>query len=304
MYGLWCLLGLIILSGMLGGFIFTLNSQYSHSFRVPFVKNEIDSGFLGHIIIGIGGSIVAVGFSIPVFNLDLSIFEQTWSETNPPHSLIPISLYVLAIGVLGGFSGLRIIASLSDAMLKKLKEEIESNKVETEKEIGVLRTSVAKNYIEDRKRENDLKSAQAQTLMLEGNFLIYSGRPDEGVRKLKSYLNENSKNAKAWSWLAMGYKRMGMFNEAITAVNKAIELDSNEWRYYYNLACYNCLNQNNVQIRAVTNVKTFTDIFEKVFSLASSTEAKKEVLKGLDEDDDFASIRHEQDFHDFLERFK
>ncbi len=293
MYGLWCLFSLIVLAGLLGGFIFTLSSPGSHKFRMPFSEKDIESGFLGHIVIGVGGAFVALAASVPVFDLQLNIFDQVWSSDNKPENLIPVVLYVLAIGIVGGFSGLRIISGVSDAMLKKLKAEIESNRQYTEEEIRRVRKSVAKNYENDRELREELNEAKVHTLLLEGNFLVFSGKPDEGVEKIKEYLSHHPDNAKALSWLGMGYKRMEDLEKAIEYARKAIELKPDNWVYHYNLACYQALLEHQFD--------SVRESLQKAFESASDIDDKEEIIESLTTDDDFESIRSLQEFAAFKE---
>lgn len=296
MYGLWCLFFLVVVAGLLGGFIFTLSTPGSHKFRVPFSENDIESGFLGHIVIGIGGAFVALAASVPVFDLQLDIFDQVWNSENKPKNLIPVVLYVLAIGIVGGFSGLRIISGVSDAMLKKLQAEIESNRQYTEEEIKRVRRSVAKNYENDRELREELNEAKAHTLLLEGNFLVFSGKPDEGIEKIKEYLKHHPANAKAISWLGMGYKRLEELEKAIECARKAIELKPENWVYHYNLACYQSLLKHKFD--------SVRESLQKAFEAAIDEDDKAEIIESLTTDDDFENIREHSEFQTFQEALK
>jgi len=287
MYGVWCLFGLIIIAGGLGGLVYTLSAPTSHSFRIPFMDKEFDSGFLGHMLIGICGAFVAIGAAVPVIDLDLTIFEQTWDKGHQPNKLIPTVLYVIAIGVIGGFSGLRIISGLSDAMLQKLQSELDENRAKTSK----LEQELQKNTTEDKKARDDYK-------LLEGNFLITIGRADEGVIHLEEYLSDfaNVQNHKAWSWLAMGRKRCLDLPKAIEAIQKAISIDPSVWLYHYNYACYLAIQESPIE-DIISEVKKALDFIP--------SDRANEIKDGvLFSDDDFAEIRNKQEFSELSSLFE
>ena len=302
MIAIWCLLGTMAFSGALGGFIYTLNSPTSHTFRIPWM-GEYDSGFLGHVIIGIGGALVAVAAAVPILDLNLNIFIGVTSKLGNPEPLIPGLFYIIAIGIIGGYSGLRIISGLSDAMLKKLQQEMAENMEETkrslakkEEEIQKLKQEVDNNFIEDQKRDSELKSALAKTELLQGNFLIFSGKPDQGVEKLLQYLKSNHEDAIAWSWLAMGYKRIGKIEEAVNAVCKAIELTPDKWVYHFNLACYYSM--------ARKDLVLIKSSISKAIHTAADENDVKEIIESLTSDADFENILSLPEYRDFVSELK
>lgn len=293
MYGIWCLLSLIILAGILGGFIYTLNSTTTHKFRLPFQNNDIDAGFFGHIIIGVGGAFVAIAAAVALLDLDLSIYTNTWSSDKPPKDIIPSVLYVIAVGIIGGFSGLRIISGLSDAVVKKLQQDFEIAK----RDVADLSTKLAQNYQEDKKREQTLKEEHYKNILLEGKFLINAANPHDGISKIEQYLEapdaDNSKNHKAWSWLAMGYKRIGNIDKAIEIADIALSYKPDNWLYHYNKACYLALSNK--------DPKGTYQSLKSALSYSRDQESYQELKQLLTEDPDFENIRENDEFMQLID---
>lgn len=69
--GLWSLLSIILLGGGIGGFAFSFDNTESHNLRLPWNGHEIDTGFLGHLLVGIGGAIIAVAAAIVTIDLNV-----------------------------------------------------------------------------------------------------------------------------------------------------------------------------------------------------------------------------------------
>lgn len=281
MYGLWCFIGLIVIAGGLGGLVYTLSAPTSHSFRVPWHGKEFDSGFIGDIFIGICGAFVAIGAAIPVFELDVSVFELYWSTSNEPQGLIKPTIFVLAIGVVGGFSGLRMISGLSDAMLQKLEKEVKN-----------LDTELKLNSQNDQKLRNDYK-------LLEGRFFIVSGQAAEGVSLIQEYLEDtsNQSNSKAWCWLAIGLKRIHKIRDALDAIQKAINIEPKNWLHYYNKACYQALLVSNEEISVQAVLETLKQSVRNL-PLDRIDEVKEDIRV---KDTDFNSIRDKPEFVNFAD---
>lgn len=281
MYGLWCLIGLIVMSGGLGGLVYTLSSPNSHLIRIPWDGKERDSGFVGDMFIGVCGAFVAIGAAIPVFELDVSVFEQYWGIDNVAQGLVKPTIYVVAISVVGGFSGLRMISGLSDAMLQKL-----------EKEVKHLDSQLKLNTLNDKKLRDNYK-------LLEGRFFIVSGQAQEGVELIREYLAESDngdKDGKAWCWLAIGLKRAGDIQGALEAIETAIENESNNWIFHYNKACYKALLISGDESTAVNAV---VDSLKEALRL-TPLESKDELIEDIRvKDSDFEYMRGKPEFTSF-----
>tara|TARA_R110001599_G_C12275986_1_gene662382 strand:+ start:846 stop:1922 length:1077 start_codon:yes stop_codon:yes gene_type:complete len=298
-YALWCLVSLIIISGALGGFIYALSAPDSHSFKIPLNDKEYDSGFLGHVIIGIGGAFVAIAAAVLALGLDLTVFEQIWDKTNKPNNLIPTVIYALAVSVVGGYSGLRIISSLSDAMIKKLEHDIveikanaESWNEDSKAKINSLSRQLSENYQEDKRREKLLAESDERYQLLNGKFLIREGHPKDGSAALEKYLSKHPEDAKTWCWLGIGRKKAGELDKAIMAINKAIELEPDDWLYIYNLACYKTLKEQKSAL--------VISLLRRSIDLAKDDESRTELMELLKSDSDFESIRGTEEFEEIL----
>lgn len=128
--GLWALLSLLLLGGSLGGLAFSLDDDGSHRLRLPWSGHEVDSGVVGHIGVGIAASFVSVAAAIVLLDLD------AWSViifTDPirygavdAEGGVKSILYTLGVSIVGGYSGLRMISGVSNAMMEKMKKEVDS----------------------------------------------------------------------------------------------------------------------------------------------------------------------------------
>jgi len=310
MYGLWCLLGLVVISGSIGGLIFSLSSDRTHTVKLPFAEREADSGAVGHIIIGIGGAIVAITAGIPIFNLEdeLALFDRIWTADSIPPGVVLASSYITAIGVIGGFSGLRIISGLSDAMLQKILNDVEQLQSESKE----LDANLQRNFEEDQRRqkqleeterhlskaEEQLKDTIAKNELLTGLFLIDTGDVESGISRITNYLDEHPDHPKAWIWLARGYKRIGKIEDAIMYAQKALELEPTDWLAWFNKACYLSL-KDEPEIGGV--VQAFRNAYKFV-----PRDRRAELLADLEDgkDCDFDKVRTSEPVRKLIEELK
>ena len=298
MHGFWCLLGLIVASGSLGGIIFSLDSPDSHKLSLP-VIGDCNSGFFGHIVIGVGGAFVAIAASVPVLNLDLSLFDKVWTSLEDL-KLLPLTLYIIGISVLGGYSGLRIISGLSHTMLKQLKKEIDEAKISSEEKITKLSGRIEENTQLDKKRSKEinklkisLSRSEKERLLLRGAFLVETHDYLDAIAILDEYIATYPDEPKPLMWKARAQKRRKDIDGAISSTRKAIELRDDYWLYPYNLACY-------ISLKNEGTAADIIDVLKKSLSLARGEEVD-EFWEYADTDVDLDSLRKTEEFKEFKE---
>lgn len=282
MHGIACLLALIIFSGALGGLIFSLESYSTHTIKLPWKKDQLDSGVAGHSLIGVGGGFIAVAAGILIFQMDLEVFNQPWGDdgyTVMPSggnqlSLISATIYVIALSVLGGYSGLRMISALSNAGVKKLEEKIK----------GV------EDQIESLQQQGDQVVLNQQ--LFKADILLDNGDLQEAIDILEPHTNLVPNDPSGWLLLGYAYKRVQKLEEAIKAVTKAINLKPDRWLYHNNLACYKSLRGDPA-----------TEVVKELRKAVGLAGSNYYFLEGLRTDPDFKNVREHPDFISFLNQF-
>lgn len=119
-------------------------------------------------------------------------------------------------------------------------------------------------------------------------------RFDRAVNEAETVLRIDPENAEAWAWKAFALKRLNRFAEAVTAIERAIELEpgKNVLRWLYNLACYRALN--NVSIDKIIEPL-------KLLAAYANEDFKTELKRDLSTDEDFASIKNDGAFKAFID---
>ena len=202
-------------------------------------------------------------------------------------------MYVVGIAVIGGYSGLRVISGLSHTMLKQLRKELDEK-------TSNLKAEIDENSERDNERNKELSHlretltrSQKENLLLKGAFLVESGDYTQGIDILDEYISLWSDEPKPWMWKGRGYKRLDDIDQAIDAARKAIELDSTDWVYWYNLACY-----------LVLRDKQATDpVMEALAEAAKLAKDKPDVrfVQLIKQDDDLVSISKDDAFIRFID---
>lgn len=221
---------LIILSGGLGGVVFALASPNSYKITLPFWGKEVDTGFLGHMVIGIAGAIVTVAF-IELLGLDVTTIEESingekikWTQT----------LHLLGVGVIGGFSGLKLISGLSNKILKDIQQEVSEVKQKTIKD------------------EATMQRLMCEMLLVGAREKIEENRYTEALTDAEKAI-QMDEGPKGWGAKARALRWLGRYDEAILALDKAIELAYTLNRLgvaatlYWNRACYKALISKDIQ---------------------------------------------------------
>ncbi|CAH6874729.1 putative TPR_REGION domain-containing protein [Vibrio chagasii] len=339
----------LVIAGSLGGLIYALESDsaYDHNLCIPWDGKEINTGWLGHVIVGIGGAIVTIGAAIPVFRMDITpiaeyhlLVEQPPSNTSfnaviapaqqplseglssvsgatanqvkeaeqntsitPKSSFtkkdtLELILYMLALGIIGGYSGLRIISGMSDAMIKKLEKEVDDKVKKStqtlQKENQKIRDSVAVSLKKDRELKSELDKQKDSNNLIKAAFLIKTGKAGEGVEILKKQREKTPKNDKVIMWLGSGYRQLKKYSDALQCALDAVQLDPEEWAYSYNCACYLSLTEKPEHEETIVN--HLKDAIRKYKN--DSKNESNDIIEGLlkeDGDKDLNFIRQKVD---------
>lgn len=331
---------IVFISGSLGGLIFALHADHTHQLTFPWDGKSKDTGWLGHIIIGVGGSVVAIAIFVAVmrYSLDeLIIVNNVEEETvqRPAISSVPASLpasissstsvsastststsvsvsktdkemipsypdlksaehlyktkrlekilFLLSIGILGGYSGLRIISGMSDAMMRKLQSELdklEKNQSERDRQ---YQKDKKKQQEDIRSYEKKIKDLTITTEVQKGIAHYHSGNFQQAAEQLKLCTDKYPDKLSAWAWLASTYRQLDKLDEAIITVNKAIEISPNHYLPYYNKACYLLLTKSSAS-------DAFASL-ESAISKLSSPEERATVKATLLEDKDLLLLK-------------
>jgi tetratricopeptide (TPR) repeat protein len=272
MHGIACLLFLIGVFGGLGGVIYGLQSPSTHTFKWPGAEHTSESGILGHIVIGIGGAFVAVPVAMYILRINLEVFDKYWSAI-PENgqitglTLLEATLYAIAISVVGGYSGLRMISALSAASVRKLEEQLK----------GV------QGEIEDLKEKGD-QFALNQDLF-KADMLLDNDEYDAAISILKPHTETKPDDPSGWLLLGYAYKRTGNLEGAIKAAQIAIKIAPNRWLYHNNLACYLSLSG-----------APASQVLEVLTRAAELAKGNEKFIRGLTNDPDFDRLRGDLGF--------
>ncbi len=216
---------------------------------------------------GIGGSFISIAAGTLFFHLSLDDFNQVWSPDKPLPVLAESSIHIIALSILGGYSGLRLIAALSNAGIKKLEQQIQD----------------VKGQLEDQK--SDVSLTKAKTL-------LDAEDTEEAIQILEKYTENRPNDPSGWSLLGCAYKRTSppRLIDAINAAEKATQLNPCKWLYLYNLACYKSLYS-----RPSEEV---IKLLETAVKLSPSSEWLIKEIKG---EADFSNLKEDPSFINFID---
>jgi len=151
-------------------------------------------------------------------------------------------------------------------------------------------TQAAEGYLELGMAEHTLESLAAleasqgldgHALYLRGEALRWLKRHEEATDCLRKSASLLPEELHVWLALAWCYKRIDQISSAIDALEKALQVDSNEAILYYNLACYWSLAGNKRQA---------------LIHLARALDIDEEYRELIADESDFDSIRNDPDF--------
>ncbi|WP_448570243.1 tetratricopeptide repeat protein [Trichothermofontia sp.] len=90
-------------------------------------------------------------------------------------------------------------------------------------------------YLQKSNAEFIEKNKQLRQLVKEAAALHYSGYWIEAVNKYLTYLNENKFDAEVWHDLGMTFFKLENYNDALSALQRSLELDDSKALRYYSL---------------------------------------------------------------------
>lgn len=290
---------LVTFGGCLGGFVHALESSDTHKLHVSGI--ETDTGAWGHVFIGICGGLVALAVILGIFGMDFSSILNS-NGASQQFIALKYTFYILAIGILGGYSGLPIISLISNAALKKVQEEVEQLKKETEKDVKDLKetedkltTAVTAFEIQLKSKTEELQKVTLQSILLTAESYARSERYSEAIELIRSnYLTVDDQEHKAYFWLALCEKRSGNLDKAMEYIQKSLSLKKSRIGYF-NLACYQALKG--------YPVDDIISTLKLAWQEACTDFDKKHFKDGLKKDEDFAGLRDKPEFINFAKEF-
>lgn len=256
---------LIICSGSMGGIIYALASPNAYTISIPLDGKEFNTGFFGHMIIGIGAAFVTIAFA-QLLGLEIEKISNTSEATKEITYLLTPIIHIIGIGIIGGFSGLKIINGLSDKILKDLERDVSEVKHNTEHNIQLLYSELllygAREKIEEQRYHEALCDAESAIEL------------DEGP--------------KAWGVKARALRWLNQIPEAIVALDKAINLATTNNRsdllavLLWNRACYKSLINRDINLI--------------ISDLDKSIEYNPDFKEGIIQEDDLAAAKENMTF--------
>ena len=220
----------VILSGCFGGLVFGIQAN-NNSLRMPRSNRRIKIGFLGDILVGAAASIAVFLVAGTLFGIDFSI-------GNDPNRLVR----VIALGVLSGFAGIRLLSGMSSRLLQQI-EEI-SERVE---------------QVEQADRVGEL--------LRQADFLL-NHSPERALIIYSKALGIDPDNEAARIGLAKAQRRLGRLDDAITTLSEVVRLNPDCERAYYNRACYKNLLDGCSTDDVLADLKRAIELFEPYSSYA------------------------------------
>jgi len=266
----------IMISGGFGGFIHGIlrkdDPKYGeYSFILPFRKKPGRLGILGDISVG-----VAAGVSI--FLVIESLFGLRLNEALSPSD----SLRLFALGVICGYLGPNLLDGLSlmiSTRVMKARETFEKEK----DELTALKSKVEKHSrIEKLIFLGDAYKSwgeyQAALEFYDQAADLDSDDPNPLIQKSNLYAKRAKDEDDA-----------PLYERAISYANKALEIDKNSWRAYYNRACYRCLSDPD-------DSEVLNDL-----KAAFSIDPDGYIQRAARSDPDFASMGDREEFKKLVE---
>lgn len=247
--------GIITISGAIGGVVTSLDTDKYHELSIPLTGKILPSGFIGHSFIGVCGAFVGVGAAILFTPLELNVFINNIKDhsTIENSNILKTLIITIALGIIGGFSGLPIISKLSNHALKKIESKVNEHnqQLERQAETQKIQNHKLKNEQEKNKQQQQEILKQQQEIKearddLEYNRgMIHIANNDyksalecfEKIEKSNAYIN----TPKFWINRAFAAKRTDNVSDAMSFIDKALKIAPNNIYALYNKLCYSCL---------------------------------------------------------------
>jgi tetratricopeptide (TPR) repeat protein len=181
-------------------------------------------GFTGDIFIGIAASLTIFFAAGAMFGLKLD---------NP--ITVDLFIKIVALGVLSGFAGIRLLSGMSSKLLEKLSE------------------------MDDRLDKVE-KSDKISELLRQADFLL-NNNPDRALIIYDKALIIDPENEPALIGKAKALRRQKKLGEAIDLLSEIIKRNPKAERAYYNRACYKNLSNNHSKEEALADLRTAISLF-------------------------------------------
>ncbi len=191
-------------AGAFGGIVAGIVSASSNKIVLPFSGRRVEIGFVGDGLIGMAGSLAIY-----------LVVEPAFAETLKPENARSW-LVAVALGVLSGFAGERLLRGMSSRLVEKVAGL--DNRIDT---------------VERRER--------ALALNLRADELLHQGRLQEAEGEVEQVLELDPDNILALISRGKIFRRREKWTEAIGALTRIIERHPGTERAYYNRACYKLL---------------------------------------------------------------
>ena len=234
---------LVLAAGGFGGLVFSLSDPMPYELHVPFSdKKKINTGFFGHVLAGSLAGGIGLLFIGQILDQDLWKLDLITKGCAKP------LFTVFSLSAISGFLGLKLLSRLADKLLDQMARDLKGLKSETE----------------ELKRDNS--ETAADEIATRAKVALIEHRPTEAL----DYLEKSIKifeTARAWGFMANAWYQLKEYGQAISCVNKAIELSDKDRRrmavYHWNRACYKSLLKEKIQ-SIVEDLKKSID-FERTF---------------------------------------
>jgi tetratricopeptide (TPR) repeat protein len=251
-----------VLSGAFGGLIGSINVARPNVLSLPFVNRKVSLGFLGDLFIGVGASLSVQFAADALFGIH---------RNQGPLEMVEY-MKLIAIGVLAGVAGNRLLAGMSHALLNKLMAEQEQLEDKVEK-------MEQKNQL-IRLGENDLRESRYEAAVSVFQRLI---KLDDKLEVAYIYLGKALKRQACT--MADLAQRGQLLQQAIDVVSRVIEINHTNDRALYNRGCYKCL-AGFAKDKILPDLSRAIEIFEPYKAIARADED----YKSLWADPDFINL--------------
>lgn len=278
---------IVLLSGASGGLIYSMTTGDFHSLHFPHfklqnehsLKNTLDTGFLGHMLIGMMSGIVMVSITLTqIPDGMLGILDLAAPSSHSTILTIAKSLfYTCTTSLIGGFLGLRLIINVSDKTFSHLQDRVKS----LQSQVSETAKATAK-ISEEQKLLDEIRLARA--FMVEGNI-------DEALQLIEQNLRIKPTKEGAFT-KAFILKRKNDYAGAISTLENSFKLQSlgvlnTDANIFFNLACYYAL-------AAPNNIGKIAELLTK------SVELRPENAFDIENEMDFVGIRDVDQFKAFV----
>lgn len=252
----------IITSSFCGGIVFGMITRNSHKLRMPFSGKLIELGFLGDALIGVAAGISVFFIAGTLLNIKLSSMSNLDEQ-----------IKVIAISVLSGFAGVRLLTSMSSQLLDKISSVDERlDNIEYKDNVDGL---IADGRFHMKNAEEEKESG------------VVRAELEKSLVAFEEALDIDPKNEAATIEVAKVYRRMNKLSKAIMILQEYVVINPKSSRAYYNMACYKTLSM-------VDKDKVVADL-NKAISL--SERYKRLIML----DKDFKIFKDDEDFKKLCE---